>query len=192
VRPVIKRRDTQAIHCPAAPPGVIDGSRADVRFVAGLIIDKFCYHQPLYRQHQRLGDNGIRVSRLWLTQLTHAALALLESVFTAQLDSIRASRIKAMDETPIKAGRAGPGKMKGGYFWPVYGERGRRQLAWPACCLTEGCYSGVIVALGLFCGGGWRRVAAAAATASAPSVRVTSSLARFVRHAFTRRCRVRS
>ena len=27
-----------------------------------------------------------------------------------------------MDETPIKAGRAGPGKMKGAYFWPVYGE----------------------------------------------------------------------
>jgi hypothetical protein len=27
-----------------------------------------------------------------------------------------------LDETPIKAGRAGPGKMKGGYFWPVYGE----------------------------------------------------------------------
>jgi transposase len=123
VRPVIKRRDTQAIHCPAAPAGVIDGSRADVSFVAGLITDKFCYHQPLYRQHQRLGDNGIRVSRPWLTQLTHAALALLEPVFTAQLDSIRASRIKAMDETPIKAGRAGPGKMKGGYFWPVYGER---------------------------------------------------------------------
>jgi len=123
VRPVIKRRDTQTIHCPAAPAGVIDGSRADVSFIAGLITDKFCYHQPLYRQHQRLGDNGIRVSRPWLTQLTHAALALLEPVFTAQLDSIRASRIKAMDETPIKAGRAGPGKMKGGYFWPVYGER---------------------------------------------------------------------
>ena len=55
VRPVIKRRDTQTIHCPAAPP-VIDGSRADVSFIAGLITDKFCYHQPLYRQHQRLGD----------------------------------------------------------------------------------------------------------------------------------------
>lgn len=27
-----------------------------------------------------------------------------------------------MDETPIKAGRAGPGKMKACYFWPVYGE----------------------------------------------------------------------
>ena len=28
-----------------------------------------------------------------------------------------------MDETPIKAGRAGPGKLKAAYFWPVYGER---------------------------------------------------------------------
>lgn len=122
VRSVIKRRDTETLHCPPAPAGVIEGSRADVSFVAGLITDKFCYHQPLYRQHQRLGDNGIKVSRPWLTQLTHAALALLEPIFTAQLDSIRASRVKAMDETPIKAGRAGPGKMKGGYFWPVYGE----------------------------------------------------------------------
>jgi IS1 family transposase len=28
-----------------------------------------------------------------------------------------------MDETPIKAGRSGHGKMKTGYFWPIYGER---------------------------------------------------------------------
>ena len=27
-----------------------------------------------------------------------------------------------MDETPIKAGRSGHGKMQTGYFWPVYGE----------------------------------------------------------------------
>ena len=123
VRPVIKLRDTELISCPPAPLGVIDGSRADVSFVVGLITDKFCYHQPLYRQHQRLADNGIKVTRPWLTQLTHAALSLLEPVFAAQLDSIRTSRVKAMDETPIKAGRAGPGKMKSGYFWPVYGER---------------------------------------------------------------------
>ena len=122
-RPVVKVKATEAIHCPPAPESVIRGSRADVSFVVGMLVDKFCYHQPLYRQHQRLGDNGIDVSRPWLTQLTHSAIALLEPIFIAQLDSIRASRVKAMDETPIKAGRAGPGKMKGGYFWPVYGER---------------------------------------------------------------------
>ena len=77
-RPVIKLKENQAILCPAAPAGVIEGSRADVSFLASLLIDKFA--------------------------------------------SIRDSRVKAMDETPIKAGRAGPGKLKAAYFWPVYGE----------------------------------------------------------------------
>ena len=52
-----------------------------------------------------------------------ASASLLEPIYAAQLDSIRASRVKAMDETPIKAGRAAPGKMKAAYFWPVYGEQ---------------------------------------------------------------------
>ena len=123
VRPVIKRHDTQILSCPAAPVGVIDGSRADVSFVAGMMIDKFAFHLPLYRQHQRLVDAGIDVSRPWMTQLMQTAGALLEPIHAAQLDSIRTSRVKAMDETAIKAGRAGPGKMKAAYFWPLYGEQ---------------------------------------------------------------------
>lgn len=123
VRPVVKRLDTQTIHCPAAPVGVIEGSRADVSFSAGLLVEKFAYHCPLYRQHQKLTDAGITVSRPWLTQLVQQNVALLEPIYEAQFDSIRASRVKAMDETPIKAGRAGNGKMKQAYFWPVYGER---------------------------------------------------------------------
>lgn len=121
-RPVIKLRATQTIVCPPAPVGVIEGSRADVSFVAGLLIDKFAYHLPFYRQHQRLADGGITVSRPWLTQIGLQGIGLLEPIYTAQFDSIRASRVKAMDETPIKAGRAGPGKLKAAYFWPVYGE----------------------------------------------------------------------
>ena len=91
-------------------------------FAAGLLIDKFAWHLPLYRQHQRLAAAGIRVSRQWLTQLAQASISLLAPIYEAQFDSIRASRVKAMDETPIKAGRAGHGKMHTGYFWPVYGE----------------------------------------------------------------------
>lgn len=95
IRPVIKLRADQALSCPPAPVGILDGCRADVSFIAGMIIDKFAYHQPLYRQHVKLQDSGINVSRAWI----------------------------AMDETPIKAGRAGPGKMKAAYFWPVVGEQ---------------------------------------------------------------------
>ena len=121
-RPVIKLKATQVIVCPSAPAGVIEGSRADVSFIAGLLIDKFAYHLPLYRQHQRLNDNGITVSRPWLTQIGQQGVALLEPIYQAQCDSIRASRVKAMDETPIKAGRGQAGKLKTAYFWPVYGQ----------------------------------------------------------------------
>jgi transposase len=127
VRTVVKRLDTQTLHCPPAPMGVIEGSRADVSFVVGVMVDKFQWHMPLYRQHQRLGEAGFQLSRPWLTQLMQQGAQLLEPIYDAQLESIRRSRVKAMDETPIKAGYvkssgAGPGKLGAGYFWPVYGE----------------------------------------------------------------------
>src|ERR1019366_10247786 len=122
VRPVIKRLDRQSLSCPPARVGVIEGSRTDVSFCAGLLVDKFAYHLPLYRQHQRLADAGITVSRPWLTQLSQQSIALLEPIHAAQFEALRSGRVIAIDETPIKAGRKGDGKMKVGYFWPVYGE----------------------------------------------------------------------
>ncbi len=121
-RPVIKLKSSAKILALPAPTGVLEGSRADVSFIAGLLMDKFAWHLPLYRQHQRLEAAGIRVSRQWLTQLAQAAIGLLAALYEAQFASIRASRVKAMDETPIKAGRTGHGKMHTGYFWPIYGE----------------------------------------------------------------------
>lgn len=121
-RRVIKLKDSQQILCLPAPEGVLEGSRADVSFAAGILVDKFAWHLPLYRQHQRLEAAGITVSRPWLTQLTQATIGLLEPIYRAQFASILQSRVKAMDETPIKAGRSGHGKMRTGYFWPVYGE----------------------------------------------------------------------
>jgi transposase len=123
VRPVVKRLDTQTLHCAPAPVGVIEGSRADVSFLVGVLMDKFRWHLPLYRQHQRLLDAGFQLSRPWLTQLVQQATQLLRPIYEAQLASIRAGRIITMDETPIKAGQAGEGKMRATYFWPIYGEQ---------------------------------------------------------------------
>jgi transposase len=121
-RPVMKRKDDGSILTAPAPEGFLEGSRADVSFAAGLLMDKFAWHLPLYRQHQRLAAAGITVSRPWLTQLAQRSISLLEPIYQAQFASIRTSRVKTMDETPIKAGRSGHGKMQTGYFWPVYGE----------------------------------------------------------------------
>ena len=119
----MKLKASEAIVCAPALSNIIDGNRADVNFVAGLLIDQFAYHLPRYRQHQRLTDAGFTVSRSWLTQIAQQRVSLIEAIYEAQFASIRESRVKAMDETPIKAGQGGTGKLKRGHFWPVHRER---------------------------------------------------------------------
>lgn len=122
-RPVVKRREaTSALVSPPAPANVLEGSLADVSFLAGMLVDKFSYHLPLYRQHQRLAQSGIELSRATLTGLAGRAIELLRPIYDAQLEHILASRVLAMDETPIKAGRKAKGKMRQAYFWPIYGQ----------------------------------------------------------------------
>ena len=75
-RPVIKKKFTQDIVSAAAPANVLDKSFADVSFLGGMLVDKFTYHLPLYRQHQRLEANGIKVARSTLTNLTKRAIEL--------------------------------------------------------------------------------------------------------------------
>jgi transposase len=148
VRTVIKRKATEALSCPPAPPAVLEKSFADVSVLAGLLIDKFGYHLPLYRQHQRLLHAGIHLSRGTLTQWVQRTAALLEPIYYALLSSILQSQVLTMDETPIKAGRREKGKLHTGYFWPVYGEQD--EVAFPFAASRAG--SVVREALGSFCG----------------------------------------
>jgi hypothetical protein len=66
---------------------------------------------------------GIRLARSTLTGLMHRTADLLEPIYQAQLQSVVTGRVVTMDETPIKAGRKHKGKMKTGYFWPIYGDQ---------------------------------------------------------------------
>ena len=100
-------------------------SHLDFRLISHwtrLLVDKFRYHLPLHRQHQRLANAGIRVSRSSLTSWAGRAVDLLEPVTSAQAAHILDGSVVAMDETTIKAGRVAPGKMRTAYFWPIYGE----------------------------------------------------------------------
>ena len=122
VSPVLKHRASQTLTSPAAPPSLWPGSLADVSFAAGLLVEKFVYHQPLYRQHQRLARDGITLARGALTNLAHRGISLLEPIYQAQLRSILRSKILAIDETPIKAGREKRGKMRLAWYWPICGQ----------------------------------------------------------------------
>lgn len=123
VQPVIKHKGTDVITTKSAPVPVFEKSMADVSFITGLIIDKFLYHQPLYRQHQKLQTNGITLSRSTLTNYVHRAACLLKPIYDALLRSILLSKVLAMDETPTKAGKKKKGKMQQAWFWPLLGDQ---------------------------------------------------------------------
>ena len=122
VRQVVKRRDTQAILTAPAPANVLERSGADVSFLAAMLVDKFCWHLPIYRQHRRLLDAGITLSRSTLVNWTGRAIDLLAPIADAQSAQVLSSQVLAMDETSIKAGRKAKGKMRTGWLWPVYGD----------------------------------------------------------------------
>ena len=121
VRPVVKLKNAEVVSSPA-PEGVFERSFADVSLVAGIMVDKFQYHLPLYRQHQRLAAGGVTISRQTLTNFVARAADLLAPIYYAQLSSILQSKVLAMDETPVKAGQASKGKLHQGFFWPLYGD----------------------------------------------------------------------
>ena len=125
VQSVVKIKSTSEVENAITPMAVFDRSLADVSFLAGLLVDKFVYHLPLYRQHQRLAGGGVTLSRSTLTNLVRRAIALLEPIADAQLDNALLSRVLAMDETPIKVGlsKTKKGKMHQGYYWPIYGDQ---------------------------------------------------------------------
>ncbi len=122
IRPVYKLLDDLRIVTTPAPANVLEKSVVDVSFLAGMLVDKFCYHLPLYRQHQRLMQAGIELSRSSLTYWASRAIDLLEPIVDAQHRHLLQGRVLAMDETSIKAGRQKKGKMRQAYFWPMYGE----------------------------------------------------------------------
>lgn len=126
VTPVVKPKVFEGevdIIAASFPPTVLEGTIADVSLLAGMLIDKFIYHQPLYRQHQRMAQEGIKLSRATLTHWFHRTIPLLEPIYNAQLANILLSKVLAMDETPAKAGRKSKGKMQQAWYWPIYGEQ---------------------------------------------------------------------
>jgi len=64
-----------------APNQLFEGSYADVSFIAGMLVDKFLYHLPLHRQHQRLQSNGIDLARSTLTLWARRSIELLRPIY---------------------------------------------------------------------------------------------------------------
>lgn len=106
LRPVVRRKADGAMTTVAAPLGVLDHAQVDVSFVAGMLVDKFVYHVPLYRQHQRLADEGITLARSSLDAWARRSIDLLAPIARAIWEGILAGG-PGQDEDGLAVAGAG-------------------------------------------------------------------------------------
>lgn len=129
IQPVVKLKQENKLISKQAEL-VFEKSYLDVSVISNLLVDKFLYHFPLYRQHQKMERAGIKLARAVLTNTVHKSADLLNLVYKAHLNSILSSQVLAMDEVPIKAGvNKNKNQMNKGYFWPIFGDK--KEVAFP-------------------------------------------------------------
>lgn len=76
-RVVVKHKRTQILSTPPMPPPILDKCLADASLLAGMLVDKFSHHLLLYRQHRRMAQCGIQLSRTSLTTWSRRAQVCL-------------------------------------------------------------------------------------------------------------------
>lgn len=136
---VLRKKDNGNILSPSTPVNVLEGTYADVSLLAGLMVDKAVYHLPLHRQHLRMLQSGVTLSRATLMNYVSQGIDLLIPIANAVLCNIMGGGNISMDETPMKAGRqtstrrsrtSSQTSMKQTYFWPIYGEQDEVAFTW--------------------------------------------------------------
>ncbi len=87
--------------------------------VASVLVSKYAWHLPLYRQAQMLAAQGLDIKRSTLAFWVGYAAAELRPVFERLRELILTSAKIAVDETKAPVLDPGRGRVKEGYFWAV-------------------------------------------------------------------------
>jgi transposase len=102
-----------------APERLIKGGLPTEAMVASVLVSKYAWHLPLYRQAQMLAAQGLDIKRSTLAFWVGYAAAELRPVFERLRELILTSGKIAVDETKAPVLDPGRGHVKEGYFWAV-------------------------------------------------------------------------
>ena len=102
-----------------APERLIKGGLPTEAMVAHVLVAKYAWHLPLYRQAQMLLAQGIDIKRAVLAFWVGYAAAELMPVYLRLRELVLGSSKIAVDETVVPVLDPGRGRTKKGYFWAV-------------------------------------------------------------------------
>jgi transposase len=102
-----------------APERLIKGGLPTEAMVASVLVSKYAWHLPLYRQAQMLAVQGLDIKRSVLAFWVGYAAAELKPVYLRLRELILVSGKIVVDETKAPVLDPGRGRVKQGYLWAV-------------------------------------------------------------------------
>ena len=118
-RPKLACRACEKIVEAPAPEHLIKAGIPTEAMVASVLVAKYGWHLPLYRQAQMLSVQGVDLDRSTLAFWVGYAAAELTPLYEELRRNLLASAKLAVDETPVPVLDPGRGKTKTGYFWAM-------------------------------------------------------------------------
>lgn len=118
-RPKLACRSCEKIVQALAPEHLIKSGLPTEGMVASVLVAKYGWHLPLYRQEKMLGLRGIDIDRSTLAFWVGYAAAELAPLYERLKENLLSSARIAVDETPVPVLDPGRGKTKTGYFWSI-------------------------------------------------------------------------
>jgi transposase len=111
--------ETAGVIQASAPPRLIEGGLPTEALVADVVVQKYAWHLPLYRQSQMMMADGIHIDRSTLAHWVGFAAFELMPVYDRLVATLKASTKLFADETRCPVLDPGRGKTKTGYLWAI-------------------------------------------------------------------------
>jgi transposase len=115
----VKRGDLDgAPITPPLEPCLLPGSVLTPSLGAHLLTEKFCYHQPFFRQEWKLrATHSIELRRDLMCSWHNHLAEMMRPLHQRIAELMRASNYLKVDESPIRCLDPGNGKTTQGYLW---------------------------------------------------------------------------
>jgi transposase len=122
IRPKYAREDNEGVICGDLPSRPIDKGIAGPGLLANILVSKYVYHLPLYRQSQRFKtEHQIDIPRSTMGGWQSAIARLLLPLYEEQRRQVLGQGYLQVDETPIQVlDPKKKGKTHRGYYWVYY------------------------------------------------------------------------
>ncbi|HYZ43768.1 MAG TPA: IS66 family transposase [Xanthobacteraceae bacterium] len=113
------RRCEGAVVQAPTPERLVKSGIPTEALVASVVVGKYAWHSPLYRQAQILALLGIPIDRSTLAAWVGCAASELEPVYRRLKALVLGSAKIVVDETRVPVLDPGRGRTKSGYFWAI-------------------------------------------------------------------------